>query len=95
MDSAEMMHPRRCKRQQRRMVARARESLKVSSSSKAPAPPKRSEDEVVKQFNISLVTEERSAMKRDVPPLTLSLWDYGGQEVFYTLHHVFLSENEI
>jgi len=34
-------------------------------------------------------------MKRDLPPLTLSLWDYGGQEVFYTLHHVFLSEKGI
>jgi len=95
MEKKHVSLPKNVQKAAANMIARARESLKVSSSSKAPAPPKCSEDEVVKQFNISLVTEERSAMKRDLPPLTLSLWDYGGQEVFYTLHHVILSEKGI
>lgn len=27
----------------------------------------------------------------DEEPLKLSMWDFGGQDVFYTLHHLFLT----
>lgn len=50
------------------------------------------EEEIAKRFDEELVAEALSAeddpMKRK---LVLSIWDYGGQEVFYALHHVFLT----
>jgi len=42
---------------------------------------------IQRDFNESLITE--AAFKKN--DLTLSLWDFGGQNVFYTMHHIFLS----
>ena len=51
------------------------------------------EEDIAKRFNADLIAE---ALKEEDNPtkqkLTLSIWDYGGQEVFYALHHIFLSE---
>jgi len=33
--------------------------------------------------------------KRSIDSLTLSLWDFGGQEVFYSMHHLFLTKSGV
>ena len=52
-----------------------------------------SDEDVAKRFDADLIAEALNV--EDDPTkqkLTLSIWDYGGQEVFYALHHVFLSK---
>jgi len=44
-------------------------------------------EEVIKRMNMQL-SDLRSGTKE---PLRISLWDYGGQEKFYVMHHMYLS----
>ena len=50
-------------------------------------------EELAKQYDDKLMfgalEEEEDPTKRK---FAMSIWDYGGQEVFYALHHVFLTE---
>jgi hypothetical protein len=48
---------------------------------------KTNREEVIKCMNMQL-SELRSGTKE---PLRISLWDYGGQEKFYVMHHMYLS----
>mmetsp|Transcript_9725 Transcript_9725/g.12145 ORF Transcript_9725/g.12145 Transcript_9725/m.12145 type:complete len:566 (+) Transcript_9725:2-1699(+) len=45
--------------------------------------------EVRENFNDNLMTKARE--DNAVNTLTCSIWDYGGQHVFYTVHHLFLT----
>jgi len=62
-------------------------------TAKRPPQPLLEEKDVAKQFDFELISDALS--QEDDPKkkkLALSIWDYGGQEVFYALHHVFLTE---
>jgi NLR family CARD domain-containing protein 3 len=48
---------------------------------------KTNREEVIKRMNMQL-SDLRSGTKE---PLRISLWDYGGQEKFYVMHHMYLS----
>ncbi len=48
---------------------------------------KTNREEVIKRMNMQL-SDLRSGTKE---PLRISLWDYGGQEKFHVLHHMYLS----
>lgn len=47
------------------------------------------EEEVAKKFDSKLVLSKDNQSDSEV---TFTIWDFGGQEVFYTLHHVFLTK---
>lgn len=46
------------------------------------------EEEINKKFDTQLVTRKHNG-KDDI---AFTIWDYGGQTVFYTLHHLFLTK---
>lgn len=46
-----------------------------------------SEPETIMEFDEKLVIQEQSGSR----PLTITFWDFGGQKVFYSLHHIFLT----
>lgn len=54
--------------------------------------PKIVEDEVARSFNLAVKLEfqEKGRAKVD-REISFTVWDYGGQEVFYALHHLFLT----
>ena len=58
-----------------------------------------SETESVKQFDYELSWKVSNALKEEQEGgkdrVTLSIWDYGGQEVFHALHHIFLTNHGI
>eukprot|EP00511_Aplanochytrium_stocchinoi_P011561 CAMPEP_0204875164 /NCGR_PEP_ID=MMETSP1348-20121228/45225_1 /ASSEMBLY_ACC=CAM_ASM_000700 /TAXON_ID=215587 /ORGANISM="Aplanochytrium stocchinoi, Strain GSBS06" /LENGTH=584 /DNA_ID=CAMNT_0052031445 /DNA_START=159 /DNA_END=1913 /DNA_ORIENTATION=- len=43
--------------------------------------------EIVREYDRNLLFEAN----RDDNALTLSLWDFGGQKVFYSMHHIFMT----
>lgn len=45
------------------------------------------DEEITKRFNVQLVTNKKSGLD----DINFTIWDYGGQTVFYTLHHLFLT----
>jgi len=47
------------------------------------------EEEVAKKFDSNLVLSKDGQTSSEV---TFTIWDFGGQEIFYTLHHVFLTK---
>jgi len=46
---------------------------------------------IVRDFGENLLLEA----KREEETLTLSLWDFGGQAVFYSMHHIFLTKSGV
>jgi len=42
-----------------------------------------------------IVREYHEGMLNDADSLMLSLWDFGGQEVFYSMHHIFLTKSGV
>mmetsp|Transcript_15871 Transcript_15871/g.20336 ORF Transcript_15871/g.20336 Transcript_15871/m.20336 type:complete len:822 (+) Transcript_15871:462-2927(+) len=66
---------------------RIRPSLKNTSVQVKQEP----NDEIVREFEEKLFLDA----KRDVNSLTLSLWDFGGQQVFYAMHHIFLTQSGV
>lgn len=51
------------------------------------------EKDMATKYNSDLIA--KAMLEEDDPTkrkLTLSIWDYGGQEVFYALHHIFLTQ---
>jgi len=45
-------------------------------------------EELAKNINLDWVSK---LVNQDDTPIRFSIWDYGGQEVFYALHHIFLT----
>eukprot|EP00511_Aplanochytrium_stocchinoi_P011990 CAMPEP_0204877390 /NCGR_PEP_ID=MMETSP1348-20121228/48163_1 /ASSEMBLY_ACC=CAM_ASM_000700 /TAXON_ID=215587 /ORGANISM="Aplanochytrium stocchinoi, Strain GSBS06" /LENGTH=834 /DNA_ID=CAMNT_0052034247 /DNA_START=194 /DNA_END=2698 /DNA_ORIENTATION=+ len=50
-----------------------------------------SQEDFVKQFDTKLLVKARSEKDN----LIFSIWDYGGQQVFYTLHHLFMTKQGV
>ena len=74
---------------------------KPAASPAAPpaAPPARppqgarlDDQEVARRFDFAAI-KELAAMTDSGTKVSFTMWDYGGQTVFYTLHHIFLSQN--
>ena len=65
--------------------------LKRSSSVRNDQPKKSDKEDIIREYDEDLVLEAHER-KND---LALSLWDFGGQEVFYTMHHIFLTKTGI
>lgn len=53
--------------------------------------PKLKQENIVREYNETLNVEA----KENADSLTLSLWDFGGQEVFYAMHHLFLTQTGV
>ena len=52
---------------------------------------KKARKEIQRYYNSDLI----SNVKGNSDSLTLSLWDFGGQQTFYTMHHIFLTKSGI
>jgi len=50
------------------------------------------EMEAVRAFNSNLFLSMSKSSNDATDALSLTIWDYGGQTVFYTLHHLFLTK---
>mmetsp|Transcript_5464 Transcript_5464/g.7228 ORF Transcript_5464/g.7228 Transcript_5464/m.7228 type:complete len:623 (+) Transcript_5464:1359-3227(+) len=64
---------------------------KRNSSVKNDQPKKRPQEDIIREYDEELILEAHER-KND---LALSLWDFGDQEVFYTMHHIFLTKTGI
>jgi len=72
----------------------------AASTAKPPAAPPRppsqgarlDDQEVARRFDFAAI-KELAAMTDSGTKVSFTMWDYGGQTVFYTLHHIFLSQN--
>eukprot|EP00511_Aplanochytrium_stocchinoi_P009560 CAMPEP_0204862744 /NCGR_PEP_ID=MMETSP1348-20121228/2781_1 /ASSEMBLY_ACC=CAM_ASM_000700 /TAXON_ID=215587 /ORGANISM="Aplanochytrium stocchinoi, Strain GSBS06" /LENGTH=995 /DNA_ID=CAMNT_0052012841 /DNA_START=266 /DNA_END=3253 /DNA_ORIENTATION=+ len=63
-------------------------SKKFSPGKVIPSPlPADDEKQFVREFNEKLVVKA----KKDAESLALSVWDFGGQKVFYPMHHLFFT----
>ena len=86
---------RRQSKPQRLNAESLESSKKLSPPSSVPIakPLLFGEEDLVKRFDVELISnavkEEQEGGKER---LTLSIWDYGGQQVFYALHHIFLTQ---
>eukprot|EP00511_Aplanochytrium_stocchinoi_P001156 CAMPEP_0204826224 /NCGR_PEP_ID=MMETSP1346-20131115/3952_1 /ASSEMBLY_ACC=CAM_ASM_000771 /TAXON_ID=215587 /ORGANISM="Aplanochytrium stocchinoi, Strain GSBS06" /LENGTH=1008 /DNA_ID=CAMNT_0051954139 /DNA_START=998 /DNA_END=4024 /DNA_ORIENTATION=+ len=49
------------------------------------------ESHIIREYDENLIIDA----KRDTDALTFSLWDFGGQEVFYSMHHIFLRKTGV
>jgi len=61
----------------------------ITSAESTDATPEPKEEKITREFNQSLLTHFG---RND---LILSLWDFGGQSVFYAMHHIFLTKTGI
>jgi len=85
--------------------SRLSQSIKrvVSKGKSAAAPPaapparppqgaRLDDQEMARRFDFAAI-KKLAAMTDSGTKVSFTMWDYGGQKVFYTLHHIFLSNN--
>jgi len=86
-------------RESRKKLSRKLSLSRRSQNSASEEPPMRksneplplmTEEDVASKFDVGFFTKALASENSD--SVSFTIWDYGGQHVFYTLHHLFLTK---